>query len=62
MTNTVAPQSGYGGQDVAKAMTVDRTGIIIITIARFSLRFKPASAGFFIEKIHTVCCLDSVVV
>jgi hypothetical protein len=53
MTNTVVPQFGYGGQDVAKAMTDDRAGIIITTIARFSLRFKPATAGFFIENFHT---------
>jgi hypothetical protein len=53
LTKTESPQFGYGGQDVARAMTDDRAGIITITIAWFSLRFKPASAGFFIEKINT---------
>lgn len=43
----VAHQFGYGGRDVAKAMTDDRAGITIITIAWFSLRLKPAFAGFF---------------
>ena len=61
MTITVAHQFGYGGQDVAKAMTDDRAGKIIIRIAWFSLRLKPASAGFFYWKLHAAGCLESFV-
>ena len=60
MTITVAHQFGYGGQDVAKAMTDDRAGKIIIRIAWFSLRLKPASAGFFTGNF-IADCLESFV-